>query len=64
MIKLLLVALTDAGVVLTTSLPYGLVNCSAVIYRKTLNKFGWRRFDRVKFSIKEAINVEMADLIA
>ena len=31
---------------------------------KTLNKFGWRRFDRVKFSIKEAIDVEMADLIA
>ena len=38
MIKLLLVALTDAGVVLTTSLLHGLVNCSAVIYRKTLNK--------------------------
>ena len=51
MIKLLLVALTEASVVLTASLLYGLVNCSAVTYRKTLSKFGWRRFDHVKFSV-------------
>ena len=38
MIKLLLVALTDASVVLSTSLLYGLVKCSAVTYRKTLSK--------------------------
>ena len=64
MIKLLLVALTDASVVLTASLLYGLVNCSAVTYRKTLSKFGWRRFDHVKFSVKEPIDVEIANLIA
>ena len=34
MIKLLLVALTDASVVLTASLLYGLVNCSAVTTEK------------------------------
>ena len=64
MIKLLLVALTDASVVLTASLLYGLVNCSAVTNRKTLSKFGWRRFDHVKFSVKEPIDVEIANLIA
>lgn len=34
MIKLLLVALTDAIVVLTASLLYGLINCSAVTTEK------------------------------
>ena len=64
MIKSLLVALPDASMVLTTSLFYGLFNCNAVTFRKTLSRSGQLRFDHIKFSVNEPIDVEIADVIA
>ena len=64
MIKSLLVALPDASMVLTTSHFYGLLNCNAVTFRKTLSKSGYLRFDHIKFSVNEPIDVEIADVIA